>query len=151
MSLKAFHIVFVTLSSLLAFGFAGWVLRAYTESGARSDLLSGIGAAIFGVALIAYGFWFWRKIRTREEEEKRRRKLMRPVTIVLTLWMLSDQAAWACSVCYGNAEGPMLEAARGGVYLLFALIGAVQVAFAVFFVSLWRRSRRFRETVNHAR
>jgi len=151
MSLKAFHIVFVTLSSLLAFVFAGWVVRAYTESGATADLLLGAGGAIFGIALIVYGFWFWRKIRTREEEQQRRRKLMRPVPIVLALWMLSDQAARACSVCYGDAEGPMLEAARGGVYLLFGLIAAVQVGFATFFVSLWRRARRCRATVNAAR
>ena len=147
MSLKAFHIVFVTLSSLLAFLFAGWALRSYTESSSTTDLLLGICSAIFGVALIAYGFWFWRKIRTREEEQRRRRKLMGPVPIFLALWMMGDRAAWACSICYGEAEGPMLEAARGGVWLLFGLVGVVQLGFAAFFVSLWRRARRFRENV----
>lgn len=148
MSLKAFHIVFVTASSLVAFAFAGWALHAYTEGGERTMLALAVGSALFAVGLIVYGFWFWRKIRTREEEQRRRRKLMRPVPIVLALWLLSDQAVWACSVCYGDAEGPMIEAARGGVYLLFGLIGAMQVAFATFFVSLWRRARRSRKSAN---
>ena len=147
MSLKTFHIVFVTLSSLLAFVFAGWVLRAYTQSSALTELILGLGSAIFGVALIVYGFYFWRRIRTREEEQRRRRKLMHPLPIILALWMLSGRSAWACSVCFGDAEGPMIEAARGGVWLLFALIVSVQLGFAAFFVSLWRRARRCRQAV----
>ena len=61
MSLKAFHIVFVTLSSALSFAFAGWALGA---GGGESTAYkaAGFAALALGAGLIAYGFWFWRKI-----------------------------------------------------------------------------------------
>ena len=148
MSLKAFHIVFVSLSSLLAFVFAGWSLHFHTASDNGTYLVLGVLSAFFGILLIVYGFWFWRKIKTREEEQRRRRKLMRPVPalIVLWVWMLSTRTSWACSVCYGEAEGPMIEAARMGVWLLFGLVGVMQVSFGLFFITLWRRARKYRST-----
>jgi amino acid transporter len=141
-SLKAFHIVFVCLSSLLAFGFAGW---SYHYSSAREDsgyLLLALGSVACGVALIAYGFWFWRKIKTQDEDRRRRRKKIHPVPVVLALWLASHQVASACSVCYGDAEGPMIDAARMGVYLLFGLVLAMQIAFGGFFIYLRRRARQ---------
>jgi hypothetical protein len=62
MSLKAFHILFVTLSSALCFAFAGWALGA---GGGESATYHGMGyaALVLGVGLIAYGFWFWSKIK----------------------------------------------------------------------------------------
>ena len=47
----------------------------------------------------------------------------------------------ACSICFGEAQGPMIEGARMGVWLLFGLTLLVQGAFAAFFVVLYRRSR----------
>ena len=63
MSLKAFHILFVTLSSALCFAFAGWALG--TTGGGESATYQGMGytALVLGVGLIAYGFWFWSKIK----------------------------------------------------------------------------------------
>ena len=144
MSLKGFHIVFVTLSSLLAFVFGGWSLRFYTTGGGSTYLTLGGASFAVGLILIFYGFWFWRKINTREEERRRRRKNIHPVPVVLAIWMLSQRAAWACTVCYGDAEGPLIEGARSGVYLLFGVVLAVQAAFVLFFVYLWRRARRYR-------
>ena len=57
------------------------------------------------------------------------------------VWMINPGSALACSSCFGQAEGPMIDAARAGVWLLFGLVGGVQAAFAAFFVHLWRRSR----------
>ena len=144
MSLKAFHIVFVTASSLLSFVFAGWALHAHTATAKTSFLVVGLLSAAFGVLLIVYGFWFWRKIRTREEELRRRRKLMRPVPLLLfaAVWTLGAPDAAACTVCYGEADGPMIDAARMGVFVLFGLVVAMQLSFATFFVCLWRRARR---------
>ncbi len=50
----------------------------------------------------------------------------------------------ACSACFGEASGPLVEGARLGVYLLFGLTVLVQGAFAAFFVQLYRRSKRAR-------
>lgn len=63
MSLKAFHIVFISASTLLAFGFGGWMLKAYADSGQVSDLVFGIGSTVAGVGLIIYGKYFLKKLK----------------------------------------------------------------------------------------
>lgn len=146
MNLKVIHIVFVVCSSLLAFVIGGWAIA----QGGGERLAWGIVAFVAGVGLIAYGVWFWRKITTDEEERRRRRKLFRSVPALVLFWLLADpQVAAACSVCYGEAAGPMIDAARLGVFLLFGLVFAVQVAFVVFFVVLYRRAKRYRRRMPH--
>ena len=144
MSLKTFHIVFVTLSTLVAFLFTGWSVHYWSVQGDGSYLAMGIASALLGGLLIPYGIWFWRKITTREEEDRRRRKNIHPVPVMVSVWLLGNRAAMACQVCYGDAEGPMIDAARLGVFLLFGLVLLMQVSFALFFVYLWKRARRFR-------
>ncbi len=145
MSLKTFHIVFVTVSTLVAFAFGAWCLFFHRELGGVSYLVLGFSSFVGGAGLIAYGFWFWSKIRTREEEDRRRRKLFRSVPVAAAMWLLGTRAVHACSVCYGEAEGPMIDAARLGVWLLFGLVVAMQVSFVIFFVCLYRRAKRYRE------
>ena len=94
-------------------------------------------------ALIVYGVWFWRKVQTPEEERRKRRKLFRTVGAVAALWLLSGAPdAQACSSCYGAAEGPMMDAAKLGVWLLYGMVVAVQLALGAFFLYLMRRSKR---------
>ena len=144
MSLKAFHIVFVTLSSLLAFAFGGWSVHYFVANDDRLYLVLGLLSVALGVGLIFYGFWFWRKVRTRDEERKRRRKLMRTVPALIMVWMIAQRTAEACSTCYGDAEGPLIDGARMGVFLLFGLVLMMQISFASFFIILWRRARQHR-------
>jgi len=141
MSLRAFHIVFVTFSTLLSFAFGSWAMNFYRATRSSAYLMTGVASFAFGVGLIAYGFWFWRKIRSHEGDDKKRRKVIHTVPVLCLIWLLNSRAAEACTVCYGEAEGPMIDAARWGVYLLFGLVLAVQIAFGAFFVQLWRRSR----------
>ena len=63
MSLKAFHIVFVTLSILLAFGFAAWCFTQYGDSRRNADLIYGLGSVAVGVGLIFYGKYVLRKLK----------------------------------------------------------------------------------------
>ena len=63
MSLKALHIVFVTASTLLAFGFGVWELKAYQISDQRMDLLMGIGGLVSGLVLIVYGKMMLKKLK----------------------------------------------------------------------------------------
>ena len=135
MNLKAFHIVFVTAASLLLFGFGGWSWRyAAAQDNSLYQIVS-IASILCGVGLVAYGIWFWRKIN---------RKLV-AIGFVALSWWLAPSVAEACTVCYGEAEGPMIDAARGGVYLLFGLVFVMQVAFIGFFVYLRRRARDHHE------
>jgi hypothetical protein len=63
MSLKAFHIVFITASILLAFGFAAWSLVAYRDQGGFNYLIYGIGSALCGVALVFYEVYVLKKLK----------------------------------------------------------------------------------------
>ncbi len=63
MSLKAFHIIFITASVLLAFGFGAWSLVGYSDSGRTADLAFGGVSVSIGVGLIVYGRYFLKKLR----------------------------------------------------------------------------------------
>lgn len=63
MSLKALHIVFVTASTLLAFGFGAWELKAYQVSDQRMDLIMGIGGLVSGLVLVVYGKMVLKKLK----------------------------------------------------------------------------------------
>ena len=63
MSLKAFHIVFVTASILLAFGFGIWSLAHYRDDGRTLDLIYGIGSILCGLGLIVYGKLILNKLK----------------------------------------------------------------------------------------
>lgn len=63
MSLKAFHLVFITCSILLAFGFGGWLLKAFVQSGGWWPLAAGIASFAVGVGLVVYERYFLRKTR----------------------------------------------------------------------------------------
>lgn len=140
MSLKIFHVVFITCSSLLSFLVGGW---SFAQGGA-SGVAGACASVLAGAGLIVYGAFFWQKITTPEEERRRRRKLLRAVSVVATLlaFLALPNTAQACEVCYGEAAGPMLDAARWGVYFLLAVLVAVQIALASFFLYLRRRSRQ---------
>ena len=62
MSLKSFHIVFVTVAVTLSF------LTGYWGFGnePHGNWVIGLISSAMGVGLIAYGVWFWRKINPGE-------------------------------------------------------------------------------------
>lgn len=64
MSLKAFHLIFVSAATLLAFGCAVWALKNYwTPEGRMGDLLFGAGSALAGGVLIVYERYFLKKTK----------------------------------------------------------------------------------------
>ena len=63
MSLKTFHIFFISISVLLAFGFGVWSYIAYSNAGNVINLIGAILSVVFGVGLIFYGSWFLRKMK----------------------------------------------------------------------------------------
>jgi len=64
MSLKAFHLIFITASSAMSFGCGVWGLKNYwSVNGQVLDLLFGLGALLVGVALIVYERYFLKKLK----------------------------------------------------------------------------------------
>ena len=63
MSLKAFHVVFIAVSTVLCLGFGAWAIREYMARGGTGLLLGGIGALIAAVGLVLYGRWFLNKLK----------------------------------------------------------------------------------------
>ena len=62
MSLKAFHLLFISAATLLAFGFGIWAIHAHASRGDVSSLFLGVLSLLSGVVLIVYGFKIRRKL-----------------------------------------------------------------------------------------
>ncbi|GEM_PF-106204 len=62
-SLKAFHVVFVSLTMLLCGGFGVWAIGQYRTAGDAAHLAAAVSS--FGAipVLLIYGRWFLRKLR----------------------------------------------------------------------------------------
>lgn len=56
MSLKAFHLIFVTLLTTLSFGFAGWAF-------ASGKTVFGAMGIVAGILVIVYGIYFLKKLK----------------------------------------------------------------------------------------
>ncbi len=63
MSLKAFHILFVSVSVVLAVGFGFWGIREFRTRADSTALTLGVASFAAAVALLIYGRWFLRKLR----------------------------------------------------------------------------------------
>ncbi len=63
MSLKAIHLAFIFLSTLLAAGFSAWCFREMSRTGDSALGLAGGMASACAVALAAYGIRFIRKTK----------------------------------------------------------------------------------------
>jgi hypothetical protein len=56
MSLKAFHLIFVTLLTALSFGFAAWAFNSGRPG-------FGAGGIATGILVIFYGIYFLKKLK----------------------------------------------------------------------------------------
>ena len=64
MSLKTFHLIFITASSALALGCGVWALKDFSSpEGHPSDLIFGLGSLAAAVALILYERYFLKKLK----------------------------------------------------------------------------------------
>ncbi len=63
MSLKGFHIVFITFSMLLALGLGGWCINLYLMLGVSVYITGAVFSFLAAVLLFVYGIWFYRKMK----------------------------------------------------------------------------------------
>jgi hypothetical protein len=70
-----------------------------------------------------------------------RRALVRALLAAGAL-IATEAPALACPSCFSQAEGPLADAARLGMWLLLAVTLGLQGAFVAFFLHLRRRAAR---------
>lgn len=63
MSLKAFHLFFVLICTVLSVGFGIWSARHYADSGEWGHLAMAVLSFAGGIVLVIYCRWFLRKLR----------------------------------------------------------------------------------------
>ena len=63
MSLKAFHVFFITISVLLCLGFGAWCLGSDYTHGRAAYTIAGLISFLLGIALVVYEIFFLRKFR----------------------------------------------------------------------------------------
>jgi hypothetical protein len=74
---------------------------------------------------------------------------MRRLAAVLLLLSIAP-ALYACPVCWGAPDDPMVKGVNSGIWVLLGLVGFVQLGFVAMFYSFWRKARehkRFRESL----
>ncbi len=64
MSLKAFHVLFITAAILLAFAFGAWLIREYrSPEGDTSHLICAVCSIAVGFGLIVYERYVLKKLK----------------------------------------------------------------------------------------
>jgi hypothetical protein len=63
MSLKAFHVVFISASGALALGCGIWELKNYFSEGRALDLVFGLASLAAVVGLVLYERYFLKKLK----------------------------------------------------------------------------------------
>jgi len=66
----------------------------------------------------------------------------RALQIAIALVAALPSPGLPCSTCFGQADGPMIDGARVGTFLLLGVVLGIQVAFAAFFMYLRRQAAR---------
>jgi heme/copper-type cytochrome/quinol oxidase subunit 2 len=70
--------------------------------------------------------------------------------IAIAVMLFVAQTMYACPVCWGSPDEPMVKGVNNGIWVLLGLVGFVQLGFVAMFWSFWRRARaqqRFRESL----
>jgi hypothetical protein len=67
--------------------------------------------------------------------------MARILAVALAL-LTAGAPAFACPSCFSGAEGPLVDAARLGMWLLLGLTVGLQGAFVAFFLYLRRQAAR---------
>ncbi len=121
MSLKAFHIFFIAISTLL-----GLLLLVIGRQSNPLLLYTGITLLIL---LIPYGAWFLKK--------------MKHISVILLALLLTSPTLWACPACYGNttSSDSSILATKIGVIFLGVVISGILSSIA-FTAYTWSRRAR---------
>lgn len=66
------------------------------------------------------------------------------------LLMVVSETAHACSVCFGNAEGEIIDALNFSIIFMLGITYLILAVFIFLFIKLRRRERLFTSTPEHS-
>ena len=84
--------------------------------------------------------------RVRGQASASRLRLAAAIVLVAMI----APSAFACAVCWGAPDDPMVKGVNSGIWVLLGLVAFVQIGFIAMFYSFWRKARehrRFRESL----
>ena len=128
MSLKAFHLIFVTLLTTLSFGFAAGrfmsghrVVGAWRESWRRIlvDCLRSL---------------FFEETEKDQLSVKTLRQFSKLMIAAAALAAFAPSPLFACAACYGRSDSPLASGMNWGIFTLLGVVVTVLVSIAGFFI-----------------
>jgi len=137
MSLRSFHLFFITVCGLLSLFLMVWGLYDYKTVGESMGLGLSLLGTVGVVLLSVYFRWF-------------RHKYPKLTPMLLALGVLGislAQPRWAaaCATCYTDPNNPLTKGALMGVAVLAAIIISVLVGIAYIGYS-WNKRAKFLAT-----
>jgi hypothetical protein len=135
MSLRFFHILFITLASLMCLVVGIWAIDAYRTDGSASWMALAALAFGGGALLVVYGNRFLQKTRK-----------LGVVALAAAGTLATPADLFACAVCLGNTHSPLRDGMNAGILALLGFALFMIVSFAAFFVYLWRKSKAAAES-----
>ncbi len=137
MSLRIFHIFFITVSIILCIGFGWWSLGKTEAAGYYLGL--GVISLASAVALVIYSGRFLEKSIGLISMIYKPVKYLKQ--LVAACMLISAHPLAACSLCFGNVTGKMASAVSLAVVFMLVITGTVLCGFAGFFIYLWKRAK----------
>jgi len=122
MSLKSFHIVFISLSMLLAFWFGFWNIN----QAEKTYLVWGIFSFLAGGFLLAYGVYFYKK-------------MFLFILPFISLFYVAD--VFACATCFGDPNSLQTQGMNMAILFLLGVTALILGSFAFFFIYLWKMGK----------
>lgn len=141
MSLKIVHVAFIICCLALSAVVGVWGISSYRAGGAILGLILASVFLLLGVALAIYLPRYWVKMKDLEKMKRRGMHLVTFAVLTIGTLLLPD-VAHACAVCYGDPDSVQVIGLNRAIWVLLAIVGAVQVGFVSMFVQFRRRARR---------
>lgn len=123
MSLKSFHIFFISVSSLLAVIMGVWGIY-------EKNLLLALVGLVTLILLIPYVRWFRQKM-----------KRLAPIVLIAAFIPIYSVTAWACPVCFGDPNSLLTKGAKTGILFLIAVVASVLGAIFAIALSWSKRAK----------
>ena len=141
MSLKAFHILFITFSGIVTVFLGVWCWRSYSANGDFLYLAMSLASLVAVIALGIYGKWFVRKLKRGDFNSNHTKLSSLAFALTIAAGVFFPKEILACATCYGAIDAPAAHGMNAAILSLLAITGGVLAGFGGFIFYLWKKSR----------